>query len=116
MRSRRGVTLIEVLVAAVLLGVGITGTLNALVAAARLRLQSDAREAVVGLMLDRLAWFESQACTLADTNGITRLADGPQAEWRLRAVGSTRILELTGARRDGASAARTRVVTSLPCD
>lgn len=116
MKSRRAVTLIEVLVASVLLGIGIAGTMNALVASARLRLQADSREAVVGLMLDRLAWFEANACSASDTAGITSLADGPQAEWRLRAVGSIRILELEGARRAGHSATRTRVLTSLPCD
>lgn len=116
MPKRRGVTLIEVLVASVLLAFGIAGTLNALVASARLRLRADAREAVVGLMLDRLAWFEANACSAGDTAGITRLADGPRAEWRMRVVGSTRILELNGARGSGASAARTRVLTSLPCD
>lgn len=116
MPNRRGVTLIEVLVAAVLLAIGISGTLNALVASARLRIRADAREAVVGLMLDRLAWFEASACSTADTTGLTRLADGPQAEWSVRVVGSTRILELQGARGPGAAAARTHVLTSLQCD
>jgi prepilin-type N-terminal cleavage/methylation domain-containing protein len=116
MTKRRGVTLIEVLVASVLLAIGISGTLNALVASARLRMRADAREAVVGLMLDRLVWFEANACSTPDTSGVTRLPDGPQAQWRMRAVGSTRILELQGARGPSALAARTQVLTSLPCD
>ncbi len=116
MTSRRGVTLIEGLVASVLLAIGIAGTLNAMVASARLRLSADTREALVGLMLDRLAWFEANACTTTDTAGVTRLADGPQAQWAMRAVGSTRILELNGAPSGGASAPRTRILTSLPCD
>jgi prepilin-type N-terminal cleavage/methylation domain-containing protein len=116
MNSRRGVTLIEVLVAAVLLALGIAGTLNAMVASARLRVSADTREALVGVMLDRLAWFEVNACSVSDTAGVTRLPDGPEARWALRAVGSTRILELNGARRAGTSASRTRVLTSLPCD
>lgn len=116
MKSRRGVTLIEVLVASVLLAIGIAGTLNAMVASARLRLSADAREAVVGLMLDRLAWFEANACSVSDSSGLTRLADGPSATWRLTAVGSTRVLELSGARSTGASVPRTSVLTSLSCD
>lgn len=116
MTSRRGVTLIEVLVASVLLGIGIVGTLNAMVASARLHLRADAREAMVGLMLDRLAWFETSACTSADTAGVTRLADGPEARWQLRAVGSARILDLEGARSAAASSPRTRILTSILCD
>ena len=102
--------------AAVLLAIGIAGTLNAMVASARLRLSADAREAVVGLMLDRLAWFEANACSTVDTAGVTRLADGPEASWRLTATGRTRILELSGARKVGATAARTRILTSLSCE
>lgn len=116
MAARLGVTLIEVLVASVLLALGIAGTLNAMVASARLRVQADAREAVVGLMLDRLAWFEAHACAAADTSGLVRLMDGPEASWQLHAAGSTRILELNGARSSTTSSARTRVVTSLRCD
>lgn len=116
MISRRGVTLIEVLVAALLLAIGIGGTLNAMVASARLRLSADAREAMVGLMLDRLAWFEASACASPDTAGVTRLPDGPEARWQLRAVGSARILDLEGARSAAASSSRTRILTSVLCD
>jgi prepilin-type N-terminal cleavage/methylation domain-containing protein len=116
MTLRRGVTLIEVLVASVLLAVGIAGTLNAMVASARLRMNADTREAVVGLMLDRLAWFEANACSGTDTAGVTRLAVGAEARWALRSIGSTRVLELSGVRRAGAASPRTRIVTSLPCD
>lgn len=115
MSLRRGVSLVEVLVAAVLLAIGIGGTLQALVASARLRLDADRREALVGLMLDRLAWFEATACTANDTSGVQRLADGPETRWRVRVSGSTRVLELEGARRSGGRAARTTVVTSLQC-
>lgn len=114
MRLRPGVTLIEVLVASVLLGVGIAGTMNALAASARLRVDADAREALAGLMMDRLAWFEARACAGADSSGSTRLPDGPRTQWRVVTVGSTRRLELIGYRR--ASVTRpVRVATSLPC-
>lgn len=113
---RRGVTLIEVLVASVLLAIGIAGTLNAMVASARLRLNADAREALVGLMLDHLAWFEAKACASSDTAGLTRLADGVETRWRVQAVGSIRVLELSGSVRAGASAPRTHILTSMPCE
>ncbi len=116
MTSRRGVSLVEVLVASVLLAIGVSGTLNAIVASARLRVSADVREALVGLVLDRLAWFEANACSASDTAGVTRLADGPEARWRLRAVDRTRILEVEGAVHGRAAAARTSIVTSLACD
>lgn len=116
MTPRRGVTLIEVLVAAVLLAVGISGTLHAMAASFRLRVDADAREQLVGLMLDRLAWLEARACTQADTAAVTRVPGGPEAAWSLRAVGSTRILEIRGARRAGGGGARSHILTSLQCD
>jgi prepilin-type N-terminal cleavage/methylation domain-containing protein len=113
--TRRGVSLIEVLVAAVLLAIGIAGTLQALLTSARLRLDADRREAMVGLLLDRLAWFEAAACAGGDTSGVTRLADGPEARWRVDAVGALRVLTLDGARQPGRTARRTHLVTSRPC-
>lgn len=115
MHPRPGVSLVEVLVASVLLAIGIGGTLQALLASARLRLEADRREAMVGLMLDRLAWFEAAGCAGGDTSGVTRLADGPEARWRVQAVGVTRVLTLDGARTPGRRAPRAHIVTSRPC-
>lgn len=115
MRMRRGVSLAEVLVSAVLLAIGIGGSLHALSASARLRTQADRREAIVGLMLDRLSWFEAFACAGGDTVGVTRLTDGPEARWRVESVGTVRVLTLDGARAPGQSGPRTHVVTSRPC-
>lgn len=112
---RRGVSLVEVLVAATLLAVGVAGTLHALLASARLRLDADRREALVGMLLDRLAWFEAAACAGGDTAGVTRLADGPEARWGVQAVGNLRVLTLDGSRGSGARNARTHIVTSRPC-
>lgn len=112
---RRGVSLVEVLVAATLLAVGIVGTLHTLLASARLKTDADRREALVGLLLDRLAWFEAAACAGGDTSGVTRLADGPEARWGVRAVGVVRVLTLDGSRGAGGRSARTHIVTSRPC-
>ena len=115
MRNRRAVSLVEVLVAAVLLAIGIGGTLQALLASAKLRLDADAREAVVALLLDRLAWFEAHACSVTDTSGVTRLPDGPGAVWSVQSEGTRRVLVLEGSRRPGQTAARTTITTSYPC-
>jgi prepilin-type N-terminal cleavage/methylation domain-containing protein len=114
-QKRRGVSLIEVLVASVLLAIGIAGTMQALLASARLRLEADRREAMVALLLDRLAWFEAEACAGGDTTGATQLADGPEAQWRVEAVGATRVLTLEGARARGRTVPRAHIVTSRPC-
>ena len=113
--GRRGVSLVEVLVAATLLAVGIAGTLHALLSSARLRLDADRREALVGVLLDRLAWFEAAACAGGDTSGVTRLADGPEARWDVQAVGVVRVLTLDGSRGPGGRSTRTHIVTSRRC-
>lgn len=115
MSVRRGVSLVEVLVSAVLLALGIGGTLHALLASARLRLEADRREAMVGLLLDRLAWFESASCAAGDTAGVMALPDGPLARWRVEGAGTTRTLVLEGARAEGSSVPRLRLVTGRPC-
>ena len=115
MSPRRGVSLVEVLVAATLLAIGIGGTLHALFTSARLRLDADRREAMVGLLLDRLGWFEAAACAGGDTAGVVRLADGPEAQWAVQAVGSVRVLTMQGRRAPGAAHPTTRILTSRPC-
>jgi hypothetical protein len=112
------VSLVEVLVAAVLLMVGVGGSLHALAASARLRALADAREALTAEMLDRLAWFEARACAGADTAGVGALpalpAEAPRLRWRVEAVGTVRVLTLDARR--GAGAPRVHVVTSRPCE
>ena len=118
MSKRRGVSLVETLVAAVLLMIGIAGTLHALGASARLRHDAEARDVLTGLLLDRLAWFEARACAGGDTSGVTRNATGPQLHWRVEVVGATRRLRLHAARSAAPSGlgSRTRVETSRACD
>jgi Tfp pilus assembly protein PilV len=115
MSARPGVSLVEVLVCVLLLALGIGGTVQALVASARLQRDADRREVVVGLLLDRLAWFETVACAGGDTAGLTRATEGPQAQWRVEAVGSRRVLTLEGSRVSGPAAPRTQVVTTRAC-
>ena len=67
MRSRHGVSLVEVLVASVLLAIGVGGTLSAYTAALRLRINADAREELAARAHNRLSWFGSRSCAAADT-------------------------------------------------
>ena len=67
MQLRVGVSLVEVLVAAVLLAVGVSGALSALTGAARLRTAAALREQVAAAAEARLSWFEGRACQLSDT-------------------------------------------------
>jgi len=119
MTNQRGVSLVEVLVAATLLAVGIVGTLHALLMSARLRTDADRREALVGALLDRLAWFEAAACAGRDTAGVSQLAGGMAAHWRVQAESTVRILTLDGRLdgRGGAPArdAKTNITARRPC-
>ena len=67
MSSRRGVSLVEVLVATVLLAIGVAGCVAALQAASRLRLDAATRESATATVERRLTWFESRACLGGDT-------------------------------------------------
>ena len=113
MRSRRGVSLIEVIVAALLLGVGVAGTLGAIAAAARLRQRAAVRELVASAALDRLHWFERRACATPDTAG-TELLRGVDVAWELRDSLGLRSLRLfaRGVARDREPLA---IHASWPC-
>lgn len=106
MNSRRGVSLVEVLVASVLLAIGVGGTLSAFTAALRLRTNADVREEAAARAQNRLTWFESRNCAAADTAAdVTRD--------RIREVFSVRrestMVRLTGALEGGAARAPVRL-------
>lgn len=65
--SRAGVSLTEVLVAAVLLAVGVGGAMGALSTALRMRNGATTRERVAAAAHDRLTWFERAGCAVNDT-------------------------------------------------
>ncbi len=92
MRPRPGVTLVEVLVASVLLAIGIGGTLGALVAAARLRDGAGRRELVASVVEARLVWFAISACASTDTV-LSGAADGVEETWRITRAGPLARLE-----------------------
>lgn len=85
MISRRGVSLVEVLVAALLLTVGMAASLSALLAAAQLRARASSREAVAQALDSRLGWFTARACLLTGDT-VVRSIPGARVEesWRVR--------------------------------
>jgi Tfp pilus assembly protein PilV len=103
MRSRPGVSLVEVLVAAVLLAVGVGGAMSALLAAARLRDRAATREAVVRAVEARLGWFAVNACTWADTT-VAATDAGVEEAWRISraTAGMARLEGRTVGRTSGA--------------
>jgi Tfp pilus assembly protein PilV len=92
MQQRPGVSLVEVLVAAVLLAVGIGGTLSSLAATARLRDWARHREQLAAEALDRLAWFEARACAQLDTAETVTTAERVTLEWGVRDSAGRRLL------------------------
>lgn len=81
---RGGVSLIEVLVAMVLLAIGIAGTLSALAASSQLRNQARMHEELAAEAMNRLAWFESRACAQLDTAESHTTARGVRVAWQVR--------------------------------
>lgn len=86
--------MVEVLVAATLLAVGVGGTLQSLFLSAQLRQAADLREAAAAQALDHLAWFEARACYLADTAATESTSPGIALRWQVRATGVERRLLL----------------------
>lgn len=114
MCSRRGVSLIEVLVATVLLAVGIGGTLSALAASARLRALARDREQLAAEALDRLAWFEARACAQGDTTEQVTTIDRVAIDWGVTDSGGRRLLRFR-AERGGVRPQRLALRTSWRC-
>jgi len=67
MRNRSGVSLVEVIVASVLLSVGVAGCVAALLGSARLRARAAATEAVADAVERRLSWLETAGCSANDS-------------------------------------------------
>jgi len=83
MIPRRGVSLVEVLVASVLLAIGVGGTLSAFAAALRLRTTADVREEVAARAHNTLSWFQARSCAAADT-AADETRDGIREVWTVR--------------------------------
>lgn len=93
MQWRRGVSLVEVMVALVLLGLGVSGTLASVAAAGRLRDAARSREAMAALAADRLDWFVARACAGLDSMGADT-AGRAVSVWRVVDSASVRGLRV----------------------
>lgn len=105
----------EVLVAAMLLGIGIAGTMSAVATSVRFRGMALTREMMAAAGHRRLSWFEASACAIADTVIASSPAGRVREHWELRRTP-------TGAFLDGTLAAATPgrpmtwpVHASVPC-
>ena len=115
MHPRSGVSLIEVLVATVLLAVGIGGTLSSLAASSRLRDWARDRERLASEALDRLAWFEARACAQRDTADRATSPERVTVDWAVRDSAGRRLLTF-GAVTAGRPPQRLSLHSSWPCD
>lgn len=116
MCERRGVSLPEVLFAAVLLAIGVAGCLAAMSTALRFRTMALTRESMAARGEARLAWFDAHGCTVTDTI-VESAAHAPVRErWEVRRDSS--IARLTGAVRatHAGRAMRLDVGTIRRCD
>jgi type II secretory pathway pseudopilin PulG len=83
MSRRTGVSLVEVLVATVLLAIGVAGCVAALQAASRLRLDAVMRENAAATVERRLTWFESRACAGAGADTVIVVLAPDTERWVL---------------------------------
>ncbi len=114
MKTRPGVSLVETLVAAVLLMIGVAGSLHALAASARLRHEAAVRERTSSLVHDRLLWFEAGACAGGDTSETQALPGQGRLHWQVTGDSLQRVLRVE-LRRAGHAVPRMQLVTRRPC-
>jgi prepilin-type N-terminal cleavage/methylation domain-containing protein len=115
MHARRGLSLVEVLVAMVLLAIGIGSALSALLSAAQLRLRASAREAVAAAAEERLTWFAARSCSASDTVWRSGAGSAVTGSWRVTADSTGARLEGRAVRWEGAHAARLDLVAQRRC-
>lgn len=115
MRTRSGVSLIEVIVATVLLAVGITGCIGTLIASARLREEARAQETLAAVLLDRLVWVERVACDSATVSGGENGPNGTRVEWTLGALDGARPVELSATVERAGRPRSSSLTTRVPC-
>lgn len=114
-RRRPGTSFVEVLVAAVLLGVGIVGCLSTLAAAARLRHGASVREALAARAHDRLGWSFARGCAVGDTAFASVPGEIVQESWSQRRDSTVARLTLDLSARSSATVHRLRIVAERPC-
>jgi len=79
--TRKGTSLVEVLVASVLLAVGVSGCLSSLAVSARFRERARAREELAAAAHDRLGWFVARGCAVTDSSSESEATSTLTSEW-----------------------------------
>lgn len=117
MSARPALSLVEVLVATVLLAVGICGTVASLAAAERLRADANRRERLAAAVNARLAWFDAVGCTETAASGTSTSLDGVGVSWTLAALDadSMRRVEIDAAHGEGSRRLRLSIATGRLC-
>lgn len=110
---RAAVSLVEVLVATVLLSVGVAGSVAAFAVAARTRLTAAAREGAAAAVERRLAWFEAVGCSRADTVVSIPAPDGEY--WVLERDSASARLAGRATRGSGARSATVELTLLREC-
>ncbi len=117
MPARPALSLVEVLVATVLLAIGICGTVASLAAAERLRADANRRERLAAAVNARLAWFDAVGCTTGASSGAAISADGVTVTWTLGAfdADSVRGVAIDAAHGVGRRALHLSIATRRLC-
>lgn len=105
----------EVLVAAMLLGVGIAGTMAAVATSVRFRGMALTREMMAAAGQRRLSWFEATACASADTVISSSPAARISEHWELRRTPTGAVLDGTLAASTAGRPLTWPVHASVPC-
>jgi Tfp pilus assembly protein PilV len=113
---RRGSSLVEVLVATVLLAVGVAGTLSALAAAARLRTAARAQERVAATALEAFSAFVARGCVVSDSLIVASVdSSGATTASRIQRSADRAAFELTVALDVPLMRARLELQSEHPC-
>ena len=112
---RRGTSLVEVLVASVLLAVGVSGCLSTIAVAARFRERARAREGLAAAAHDRLSWFVARGCTITDSARESAASGLVRAEWRVERDSVAARFVLAATRTAPMLDERIAIEASRPC-
>lgn len=115
MRTRPGVSLVEVLVAALLLAVGVGGSVQTVVTAGRLRAHAAARDRLARVVEARLLWFQGRSCTAPDTTVDSALPRGMHERWHVGRSGGMSRLEGRARSGGGADSLRLALAAQRRC-
>jgi Tfp pilus assembly protein PilV len=106
---------VEVLVAAVLLAIGIAGTMSAVATSVRFRGMALTREMMASAGQARLSWFEASACVGADTAFASSPAARIHEHWEVRRTATGALLDGTLSAGPTGRALSWPVNSSIPC-